>query len=95
MSGPGDARLAGRTVLVSGAARGMGEAEARLFAEAPQALAETIRFLDGLKFSLDELSHCYPEELREGYATPQAALEAFAGAGARKRYPVGKPFTRR
>ena len=64
---------------------------ARLFAEAPQAVAETMRFLDGLKFSLDELSHCYPEELREGYATAQAALEAFAWAGARKRYPDGIP----
>ena len=64
---------------------------ARLFAEAPEAVAETIRFLDGLEFSLDELSHCYPEELREGYATPQAALEAFAEAGARARYPEGVP----
>src|SRR5271170_3634515 len=64
---------------------------ARLFAEAPQAVAETMRFLDGLKFSLDELSHCYLEELREGYATAQAALEAFAWAGARKRYPDGIP----
>src|SRR5579863_6070194 len=64
---------------------------ARLFAEAPQALAETIRFLDGLKFSLDELAHCYPEELREGHATAQEALEAFAHAGARARYPGGVP----
>ncbi len=64
---------------------------ARLFAEAPQAVAETIRFLDGLRFSLDELAHRYPEELREGYATPQAALEAFAEAGARARYPEGVP----
>ena len=64
---------------------------ARLFAEAPQAVPETIRFLDGLEFSLDELSHCYPEELREGHATAQAALEAFAWAGARKRYPNGIP----
>ena len=64
---------------------------ARLFAEAPEAIAETIRFLDGLKFSLDELSHCYPEELREGHATPQAALEAFAWEGARARYPDGVP----
>src|SRR5208282_1550087 len=63
----------------------------RLFAEAPQAVAETIRFLDGLKFSLDELSHCYPEELREGHATAQAALEAFTEAGARARYPEGVP----
>ncbi len=64
---------------------------ARLFADAPQALAETIRFLDGLAFSLDELSHRYPEELREGHATAQAALEAFAEAGAEARYPGGVP----
>ena len=64
---------------------------ARLFAEAPEAVAETIRFLDGLKFSLDELSHCYPEELREGHATAQEALEAFAQAGAEARYPEGVP----
>ncbi len=64
---------------------------ARLFAEAPPAIEETIRFLDGLSFSLDELAHCYPEELREGYATPQAALEAFALEGAKARYPEGPP----
>ena len=64
---------------------------ARLFAEAPAAVEETIRFLDGLAFSLDELAHCYPEELREGFATPQAALEAFAWEGARMRYPEGLP----
>ena len=64
---------------------------ARLFAEAPEAIEETIRFLDGLAFSLDELAHCYPEELREGFSTPQAALEAFALDGARMRYPEGVP----
>jgi error-prone DNA polymerase len=64
---------------------------ARLFAEAPDAVAETIRFLDGLAFSLDELAHCYPEELREGHATPQDALEAFAWEGAKARYPEGVP----
>jgi error-prone DNA polymerase len=64
---------------------------ARIFAEAPEAVAETIRFIDGLAFSLDELAHSYPEELREGYATPQAALEAFAYQGARARYPEGIP----
>jgi error-prone DNA polymerase len=67
------------------------EEMARLFAEAPQAIEETIRFLDGLSFSLDELAHDYPQELREGFATPQAALEAFAEAGARARYPQGVP----
>ena len=72
-----------------------GHEMARLFVEAPQAVAETIRFLDGLEFSLDELAHSYPEELREGYATAQAALEAFAEAGARARYPAGVPVKTR
>jgi error-prone DNA polymerase len=64
---------------------------ARLFAEAPEAVEETIRFLENLAFSLDELAHRYPEELREGFASPQAALEAFALQGARARYPGGVP----
>jgi error-prone DNA polymerase len=67
------------------------EEMARLFAEAPDALEETMRFLDGVAFSLDELAYGYPEELRAGYATPQEALEAFAEAGARARYPDGVP----
>ncbi|HKH80049.1 MAG TPA: error-prone DNA polymerase [Methylovirgula sp.] len=64
---------------------------ARLFAEAPEAIAETLRFLQGLAFSLDELAYEYPEELREGYASPQEALEAFAREGAARRYPGGVP----
>jgi error-prone DNA polymerase len=67
------------------------EEMARLFAEAPDALEETMRVLDGIAFSLDELAYGYPEELRAGYATPQQALEAFAEAGARARYPDGVP----
>ncbi len=63
----------------------------RLFAEAPEAVAETLRFLDGLRFSLDELGNDYPEELREGFATPQDALAAFAAEGAARRYPGGVP----
>ena len=63
----------------------------RLFAEALDAVGESIRFLDGLEFSLDELSHCYPEELREDYQTAQEALEAFAWKGAETRYPEGIP----
>ena len=59
---------------------------ARLFVEAPQAVDETLRFLEGLSFSLADIKNEYPEELREGYATPQAALEAFAYAGAAERY---------
>jgi len=67
------------------------EEMARLFVEAPDALEETMRFLDGIAFSLDELAYGYPAELREGYATPQEALEAFVEAGARARYPGGVP----
>jgi error-prone DNA polymerase len=63
----------------------------RLFDEAPEAIGETLRFLDGLAFSLDELGNDYPEELREGYATPQEALTAFAAEGAKARYPQGVP----
>ena len=63
----------------------------RLFAEAPEAVAETLRFADGLAFSLDELGNDYPEELREGFATPQDALAAFAAEGARRRYGVAVP----
>ena len=63
----------------------------RLFAEAPAAVEATLNFLGGVDFSLDELAHSYPEELRQGFATPQAALEAFAYAGARARFPDGAP----
>jgi error-prone DNA polymerase len=83
---------AGRLTLAN-AERHLKDADemTRLFAEAPKAVEETARFLDGLSFSLDELAHDYPEELREGYPTAQAALEAFADSGARARYPRGVP----
>ncbi len=64
---------------------------ARLFSEAPEAIDETLHFLDGLAFSLDELSGDYPEELREGYATPQEALRAYAYEGAAERFKGDVP----
>jgi error-prone DNA polymerase len=64
----------------------------RLFRAAPQAVAETLRFLERCHFSLDELSHDYPDETREGFATPQAALAALAEEGAQRRYPNGVPL---
>ena len=64
---------------------------ARLFADAPEAIDETTRFLAQVDFSLDQLRYEYPDELREGYATEQEALEAFAWEGARRRYPHGVP----
>ncbi|MEA2758873.1 MAG: error-prone polymerase [Methylobacteriaceae bacterium] len=59
---------------------------ARLFEDMPDALIETIRFLDGIGFSLDQLQYDYPDELRAGYTTEQDALEALARQGAARRY---------
>jgi error-prone DNA polymerase len=64
----------------------------RLFRAAPQAVAETLRFLECCRFSLDELAYEYPEEAREGFATPQDALAALAERGACRRYPEGVPL---
>ena len=63
---------------------------ARLFRAAPAAVAQTLRFLERCKFSLDELRKTnIPDETRRAYATPQEALVAFAEEGARTRYPNG------
>ncbi len=65
---------------------------ARLFRRAPDALRETARFLDLCNFSLEELRRTeYPDETRQGYATPQDALTAFANAGYERRFPNGAP----
>ncbi len=66
---------------------------ARMFAGLPEAMAETAAFLDGLAFALSDLAYDYPLELREGFATEQEALAAFAKAGAAGRYPGGVPQT--
>ncbi len=62
---------------------------ARIFAEQPQSLPETVRFLDGITFSLAQLKYDYPYELRQGYATEQDALVALAEEGIAARYPLG------
>ncbi len=63
----------------------------RLFTEAPEAVDESARFLERLAFRLSDLAYDYPNELREGFASEQAALEAFTHEGAKKRYPQGVP----
>ena len=63
----------------------------RLFAEAPDAVAQTLRFLREIEFLLDHLRYEYPDELREGFSSEQEALEAFTWAGAHMRYPHGVP----
>ena len=65
---------------------------ARLFRRAPEAIDRTLRFLDRCNFSLKELEGTeYPDENREGYATPQEALRDLAEKGAQRRYPKGIP----
>ena len=65
---------------------------ARLFRQAPEAIGETLRFLERCRFSLDELRDTeYADETRAGYATPQDALTAFAEEGVQRRYPDGAP----
>jgi error-prone DNA polymerase len=64
---------------------------ARLFADCPQAIEETQRFLSGIYFSLDELSYHYPDEpVPEGW-TPQGWLEHLAREAAAKSFPGGVP----
>jgi len=67
------------------------EEMARLYREGPEAVAETTGFLNGLRFSLDELSYQYPDETVDGYPNAQAALEDLTWKGAAKRYPDGIP----
>jgi error-prone DNA polymerase len=64
---------------------------ARLFRKAPDAITETLNLLSECRFSLTELKPDYPDETQHGYATSQEALEAFARAGAEKRYQDGVP----
>ncbi|HYK79725.1 MAG TPA: error-prone DNA polymerase [Micropepsaceae bacterium] len=63
----------------------------RLFRRHPEAVEETLAFIRSCRFSLDELKPSYPLETRQGFATPQDALIAFAEEGARRRYPDGIP----
>src|SRR5690606_14555325 len=64
---------------------------ARLFKHHPQAIAETVRFAGELTFSLDELSHNYPEEATGEGVDRQTELERLTWEGAARRYPDGAP----
>ena len=65
---------------------------ARLFRKVPEAISETARFLASCNFSLETLRDTeYADETRQGYATPQDALVAFAEAGLKRRYPGEVP----
>nr|WP_250812389.1 error-prone DNA polymerase [Neorhizobium tomejilense] len=61
---------------------------ARLFRAYPDAIANTEKFFRRLKFSLDELSHNYPDESVPG-ETVSETLERLTWEGAKRRYPKG------
>ena len=64
---------------------------ARLFADRPEALAESLRLLERVRFSLDELRHDYPREpVPEGWSA-QDWLEHLVEEAARARHPGGVP----
>jgi DNA polymerase-3 subunit alpha/error-prone DNA polymerase len=61
---------------------------ARLFHAYPDAISNTERFFHRLKFSLNELSHNYPDESVPG-ETVSETLERLTWEGAQRRYPEG------
>ena len=63
----------------------------RLFRDAPEAVDESSRFLEGIRFSMEDLRYEYPEETSEGFSDPQKALEAQVAEGVKRRYPEGIP----
>ena len=64
---------------------------ARLFADCPEAVAETDRLLTQVDFSLDQLRYEYPhEQVPEGWEA-MAWLEHLALEAARARHPEGIP----
>jgi error-prone DNA polymerase len=67
------------------------EEMARLFRDAPDAIAETQRFAARISFKLDELKYNYPSEPVPPGKTPQQHLEDLTWEGAKKRYRYGIP----
>jgi error-prone DNA polymerase len=63
----------------------------RLFMQTPEAVEESLRFLEGITFSMDDLCYEYPEETAAGFADPQAALEHLVWEGVATRYSDGAP----
>ncbi|HUJ02455.1 MAG TPA: error-prone DNA polymerase [Rhizomicrobium sp.] len=59
---------------------------AALFEDAPEAIAETIRFADRIGFSLDQLKYNYPDEPVPPGKTAQQHLEDLTWQGAAARY---------
>ncbi len=64
---------------------------ARLFRAAPEAITETMRFVDRIAFSLDQLKYSYPDEPVPPGKTAQRHLEDLTWAGAHRHFPVRIP----
>ena len=62
---------------------------ARLFCDHAHAIAETMRFANRIRFSLDQLKYQYPDEPVPPGKTAQQHLEDLTWAGARKYFPDG------
>ena len=65
------------------------EEMARLFAEHPDAIAQTQAFTARIGFSLSQLEYNYPEETTGEGETAQQTLERLTWEGAAKRFPEG------
>jgi len=63
----------------------------RLFRHFPAALPESRRFIEPIRFSLDQLKYDYPDEPVPPGKTPQQHLADETWKGAAKRYPEGVP----
>jgi len=67
------------------------EEMARLFRNCPEAVAESLAFLDRITFSLDQLRYEYPHEPVPDGWTPQGWLEHLVMEEANRRHPDGLP----
>jgi len=65
------------------------EEMSRLFAEHPDAIAQTQRFISRIGFCLSQLKYNYPEETVGNGETAQQTLERLTWEGAARRYPQG------
>ena len=83
---------AGRRLLANGERWLKPSAEmARLFADAPEAVAETMEFLKRPTFDLAQLRYEYPEEPIPPDRTPQEWLSELVELRLPNRYPEGTP----
>ncbi len=85
-------QTAGRLLASNGERHLKSPAEmARLFADAPDAIAQTQRLLARIGFTLDDLRYEYPHEPVPAGYTPQHWLETLTLTKAAERWPGGIP----